>query len=132
DYVFKNSDFDFNDVDDGDTLAAIIIESLPTNGSLMLNGTAVTAGQRITVDQIGNLVFRPAADQNGANYASFTFRVEDSNGGRSDSASTFTIFVDAIPRNPTSSHFPSTMLVGSDYVFKNSDFEFNDVDDGDT
>ena len=43
---------------------------------------AVTAGQSITVANIaaGNLKFTPAANANGAGYASFTFQVQDDGG----------------------------------------------------
>jgi hypothetical protein len=42
------ADFGFSDVDTGDTLQAVTVTSLPTAGSLKLNGVAVTASQSIT------------------------------------------------------------------------------------
>jgi hypothetical protein len=44
-----------------------------------LNGVAVTAGQVISVADLsaGKLVFTPAANANGAGYASFGFKVSD-------------------------------------------------------
>ena len=47
-YTVKAVDFGFSDVD-GDTLAAVRIDTLPTNGKLTLNGVAVTAGQEVSV-----------------------------------------------------------------------------------
>ncbi|TLX79722.1 retention module-containing protein [Pseudomonas nicosulfuronedens] len=77
---FSASDFGFSDVDHNDALSAVRIDSLPTNGSLKLNGNAVTAGQVIDAADLGKLVFTPAANGNGSNYANFTFSVKDSNG----------------------------------------------------
>ncbi|MBD9574350.1 retention module-containing protein [Pseudomonas sp. PDM23] len=75
---FSAADFGFSDVDAGDTLSGVRIDSLPTNGTLKFNGNAVTAGQVIDAADLGKLVFTPAANANGNNYANFTFSVKDS------------------------------------------------------
>ncbi|MGQ5525651.1 VCBS domain-containing protein, partial [Chitinimonas sp. PSY-7] len=75
--VFTAADFGFSDVDAGDSLKAVRIDALPTAGMLTLNGAVVTSGQAIAVTQLGELVFTPAANANGNNYASFTFSVQD-------------------------------------------------------
>ncbi|MFJ3261054.1 retention module-containing protein [Pseudomonas sp. NPDC086581] len=75
---FTAADFGFSDVDAGDTLSGVRIDSLPTNGTLKFNGSAVTAGQVIDAADLGKLVFTPAANANGNNYANFTFSVKDS------------------------------------------------------
>ena len=64
------------------TLQAVKIATLPTAGTLTLGGNAVGAGNVIQAGAIasGQLKFTPAANANGANYASFTFQVQD-NGG---------------------------------------------------
>ncbi|TKB94484.1 MAG: hypothetical protein E8D40_00970, partial [Nitrospira sp.] len=74
------ANFGFSDVDAGDSLSAVRIDTLPTAGALTLSGVAVTAGQVIAVSDItdGNLIFTPTADANGMNYASLTFSVRDS------------------------------------------------------
>ena len=78
------ADFGFSDPNDspGDSLVAVTITSLPTNGTLLLNGVAVSAGQSVAVADIsaGALVFQPATNANGAAYARFTFQVQDSGG----------------------------------------------------
>ena len=53
------ANFGFSDVDAGDTLSAVRIDSVPTAGNLTLSGVAVTAGQVISAANItaGNLVF---------------------------------------------------------------------------
>ena len=61
----------FNDVDN-DSLQSIRISSLPANGSLRLNGTAVSLNQVIPVGQLGNLVFTPAPDWTGDSSFSWT------------------------------------------------------------
>jgi len=76
---------------------------------LELDGTAVTAGQVISVTDIndGKLEFTPAADANGAGYASFTFQVQDdggtANGGvdLDQFADTFTFDVYEVNDAPT-------------------------------
>src|SRR5207248_2140851 len=77
--VFTAADFGFTDPNDSpaNALAAVKITTLPSAGSLTDNGIAVTAGQLVSVADInaGKLVFTPAANANGAGYASFTFQV---------------------------------------------------------
>ncbi|MDB5804566.1 MAG: hypothetical protein JWN73_1888 [Betaproteobacteria bacterium] len=83
-YTFSAADFGFSDPNDtpANLLANIRIGSLSGAGSLTLSGAAVAAGQFISAASIaaGNLKFTPAANANGAGYASFTFQVQD-NGG---------------------------------------------------
>jgi hypothetical protein len=88
--VLAVADFGFSDVDTGDTLQAVTVTTLPTAGSLKLNGVAVTASQSISVADLsaGKLVFTPAANANGSGYASFGFKVSD---GTALSASAYTM-----------------------------------------
>ena len=62
----------------------------------MLDGVAVSEGDEIAAADIANLVFRPAANENGDDYDSFTFSVND---GTVDSASTYTMTVNVTPVN---------------------------------
>ena len=80
-YALTVADFPFTDVD-GDGLKSVIITQLPGNGTLTLNGAAVTAPLTVSAAQLtlGQLVFKPAADASGSNYASLKFKVVD-NGG---------------------------------------------------
>src|SRR5690606_40897541 len=96
---FAAADFGFSDVDAGDTLSAVRIDTLtlPAGATLELNGTAVTAGQVILAAELGNLVFTPAPDANGAGYASFTFSVRDQSGAYDAAPNTVT--VDVMPIN---------------------------------
>ncbi|XZG71207.1 retention module-containing protein [Chitinibacteraceae bacterium HSL-7] len=90
---FSSGDFGFSDADAGQTLQAVRIDSLPGAGSLTLNGNPVSAGQVISAADLGNLVFTPAANGNGNNYASFTFSVQDSAGSFDTAPNTITFDV---------------------------------------
>ncbi|MEN9763041.1 MAG: hypothetical protein RI906_2867, partial [Pseudomonadota bacterium] len=82
DYSFTATDFGFADATDGGahTLSAVIIQSLPAAGALTFNGSNVSIGQSIAVASLGNLKFRGAQDAFGNNYASFSFKLQDSGG----------------------------------------------------
>jgi VCBS repeat-containing protein len=81
-YTFTAADFGFSDSIDGNSLLAVKITTLPGAGSLKLDGVAVTVGQTISVTDLdaNKLVFTPAANGNGATYATFTFQVQDDGG----------------------------------------------------
>lgn len=84
------------------SLKALVITSLPTSGSLLFNGTAVSAGQVINAADIGNLTFAPSKDANGVGYASFKFRVQDDGGvdnGGVDLSAEHTMTIDVTPQN---------------------------------
>src|SRR5258705_42105 len=78
------SDFGFSDPSDspGNTLLAVKITSLPAEGSLKLDCAAVVLNHFVSAADLGlnKLVYAPAANGNGAGYASFSFKVQD-NGG---------------------------------------------------
>jgi VCBS repeat-containing protein len=102
---FSAADFGFSDVD-GDALAAVVISTLPTAGSLTLNGSAIIQGQSIAVADLGALQYSPVANASGNAYASFSFQVRDNGGtanGVSDidpTANTITINVTAVNHGP--------------------------------
>lgn len=91
--TFTAADFGFTDGNDtpADTLQAVIIISLPGAGSLKLSGAPVTAGQSIAASDIGNLTFTPVANENGAAYDSFNFKVQDNGGVDNTGVDTDTI-----------------------------------------
>ena len=92
-YAFEADDFGFADTDTGDTLASVMIVTVPAAGTLALDGTAVMADDVVTEAQIDGdmLTFRPAQDAHGAAYTTFTFTVND---GTVDSASAYTMTID--------------------------------------
>jgi len=78
-FTFGLSDFAFADVDTGNSLSAIRIDTLPTVGQLLLSGTPVTPGQLISPSDItnGQFLFVPDPNDFGNNYANFDFSVSD-------------------------------------------------------
>ena len=99
-YTLTTNDFGtYSDVE-GDSLAFIRIDSLPTNGTLYLDGIAVTAGTVIEVPDIdsGLLTFNPT-DNSDAD-SSFTFSMYD---GTDWSATSYTtaINITAVADTPT-------------------------------
>ncbi|MCY4451066.1 MAG: Ig-like domain-containing protein, partial [Immundisolibacterales bacterium] len=129
-YAFAATDFAFTDLDTGDVLASVTVATLPGAGALTLSGAAVTTGQSVPADDLGTLVFTPAANANGASYASFTFRVSDGD-AETGEAYTMTIDVTAVNDAPTSADSTVTTNEDTAYTFSSSDFAFDDVDTGD-
>ena len=105
-YTFRAGDFNFSGIVAGDTLASVKVAAPPSAGTLALDGTSVTANQSVSKADIdaGRLVFTPAANGNGAPYASFTFRVS---GGDEESASAYTMAIDVAPVNDPATGKPT-------------------------
>ena len=103
-YAFQASDFNFADTDTGDALASVTVVTLPGSGELELDGAAVTASQVVLADDLGDLVFTPAADANGDAYTSFTFKVSE---GIDESASAYTMTIDVTAVNDAATGGPS-------------------------
>jgi ELWxxDGT repeat protein len=107
-YRFAPADFDFSDPNDNppNNFLAVTITTIPTAGSLTLNGSPVANGQSIPVNQISSLVFTASADAFASPYTSFAFQVQDNGGtasGGSDldpTSNTITINVVSRWHNP--------------------------------
>ena len=69
-YTLTVADFGFTDPQDtpADAFQAVRVTTLPTNGSLTLNGLPVAAGQLVLVSDItlGKLLFTGAANASGS------------------------------------------------------------------
>ena len=138
-YSFSIADFGFSDTSDGDSFRAVNIVTIPSNGQLLLDNTAVSAGQFISAADItdGKLVFQPDPDDHGSNYTSFSFRVQDDGGtanGGSDidaTARTISIDVTSVSDAPSGTNSTVTTLEDIDYEFTVADFGFSDSNDGD-
>ena len=102
-YTFAASDFNFDDTDTGDGLVSVTLVTLPAAGALELGGAPVTVDEVVAEEDIGTLVFTPAANANGSGYASFTFKVSD---GTDESASAYTMTVDVTPVNDAATGAP--------------------------
>ncbi|MFZ5521161.1 MAG: tandem-95 repeat protein [Pseudomonadota bacterium] len=131
-YTLTSADFAFNDADAGSSLQGVRIDTLPTAGSLLLNGVALAAGTVVSAADIaaGKLVFQPAANANGTPYGAFTFSVQDDAGGFDATPNTFTLNVTAVNDLPDSADVTRTVAEDSGYTVTAADFAFNDVDAG--
>ena len=79
-YVFTLADFGNGYFDaEGDTLAFIVITSLPADGWLLLEDDTVRLDNEIRATALdsGKLIFAPALNANGNPYTSFLFRAKD-------------------------------------------------------
>jgi Domain of unknown function (DUF4347)/Bacterial Ig domain/Beta-propeller repeat/Bacterial cadherin-like domain len=138
-YTFSAADFGFTEVSDSpaDAFAAVTVASLPGAGSLTLSAAPVLAGQSIAAADIvaGKLHFTPAADANGAAYASFTFQVQDSgataNGGADldPTPNTITVDVTAVNDGPAGTDRTLSLAQGGQLTFSTADFGFTDAND---
>ena len=127
-YTFAAVDFGFSDVDSGDTLSAVRIDtqSLPVGATLKLGTNAVANGDVILTAAIPTLVFTPAANANGTGYASFTFSVRDTGGPAFDaSPNTITFNVTAVNDGPVAvddadaTDQDTALIVGAPGVLEN-------------
>ena len=135
-YTFTAADFGFMDADAGAALASVTIVTLPTPGTLALDGTAVLANAVVTKAQIDGdmLIFTPVAGASGDPYTTFTFTVND---GTDDSASAYTMTIDVTdaPNNaPTVANaIPNqTAMAGTALNYAFPADTFADTDTGDT
>ena len=99
-YSFSADDFGFADIDSGDSLQAVRIDSLPGAGSLQLNGATVNAGQVIALADLGNLTFTPAQDASGDDYTNLSFSVSDQAGQFATTSNTLTFDVAPVADAP--------------------------------
>ncbi len=133
-YAFRVEDFRFSDVDADDRLSQVQITEMDEPGTLALNGTKVTSGQYVSVDEIvaGNLTFTPDDGESGAGYSGFLFKVVDSKDLASEQAYQMSIDVtkDNIP--PTAGDNTITTNEDTEYIFTPANFKFYDEDTGDT
>ena len=99
-YTFAKGDFNFQH--STRTFESVKITSLPTKGSLLLNGTAVKKDQVITVANLGKLTYKPVANDFSKTktevYATFKFRVIGSGTG-DNTSDEYTASVNVIPVN---------------------------------
>ncbi|WP_061040144.1 VCBS domain-containing protein [Vibrio coralliirubri] len=128
--TFTTSEFGYSD-QDGDTLQFVTISSIPSHGLLLLNGNAVTANQQITKADLdaGNLTFTPIINENGANYAQFTFTAND--GHQNSANATMIVDVNAVNDAPIVGSSFISSLEDKPHTFTTADFKYSDID-GDT
>ncbi|MDH6266885.1 methionine-rich copper-binding protein CopC [Rhizobium sp. SG_E_25_P2] len=125
--AFSASDFAFNDID-SDMLESITIEVLPENGSLTLNGEAVSEGDDISADDLGDLAWTPDANANGDELASFEFTVADDEGASSEDSYTITFDVGAVNDAPSGADKTVTVKEDTSFKLNAANFGFSDVE----
>ena len=88
---FAAADFTgaFSDPENGAPLQQIQIVTLPPNGTLLLNGVAITAGQAIADTDLGKLSFVPNANFNGT--ATFLYNGANASGYAPDATITLQV-----------------------------------------
>lgn len=118
-YTFSSDDFYFQGVG-GATFDGIKIISVQTEGTLNYNGSGVAADQ--LCPDVSLLQFIPFTDEIGIPYATFTFKVVDSEGRESDNDYTFTINV--TNENPIGGNTSISMNQDDTYTFEVTDFPF--------
>ncbi|MBW4681753.1 MAG: DUF4347 domain-containing protein [Microcoleus vaginatus WJT46-NPBG5] len=129
--ILATADFTgvFSDVD-SNSLTKIQIVTLPANGSLSLNGTAVIAGQEIALASLNSLTFTPTANFNGS--TSFNWNGFDGTAYASASAMV-NLTVNAVNDPPTLLAIinDQSAVQNTAFNFTVADNTFTDVD-GDT
>ena len=109
-HIFSSSDFDFTGVIGAD-LRTVTITSLPSDGTLKLNGAAVVLNQQISKADIDSNLFTfvPDSDENGGGYASFDFYVNTGNSS-----------VNILAGQPTSFTLGGGLLVDTDAILSST------------
>ena len=125
--AFSASDFtdQFNDVD-GDALSKIQITSLPTDGTLRLNGVDVVLNDEINAADLPNLTFEPNPAFTGT--TSFTWNGSD---GTAYAASDEQVAINVAPQqSPVLTDVPKTSDEDQTVGFTAADFtnQFSDAD----
>ncbi|MFA0391148.1 VCBS domain-containing protein [Vibrio splendidus] len=125
--TFTTSEFGYSD-QDGDALQFVTISSIPSHGLLLLNGNAVTTNQQISKADLdaGHLTFTPINNENGANYAQFTFTAND--GHKNSANATMVVDVNAVNDAPIVGSSFISSLEDKPHAFTTADFKYSDID----
>ena len=129
--VFTAADFSTGMTDpEGHSFAGVKFTTLPANGTLKLNGIAISAGATVTLAQLdaGQLTYWPAAGSSG-NWETFTFQVQD-NGGTANGGVDFDQTPNTFTINVTSDDGEINGTPGDDTLVGTPDADFFDLNDG--
>ncbi|WP_262487580.1 tandem-95 repeat protein [Chitinophaga rupis] len=126
--AFTGTDFTSKFTDtDSNPLVKIQVVTLPTHGTLKLNGTTITAGQEIVAADLANITYTPDADFNGSD--SFTWNGSD---GTAYAATSAAVNITVTPANdaPVVADVPKTVVEDNVLTFTGTDFtsKFTDTD----
>ncbi|OED67605.1 hypothetical protein A143_21460, partial [Vibrio splendidus ZS-139] len=125
--TITTSEFGYSD-QDGDALQFVTISSIPSHGSLLLNGNAVITNQQISKADLdaGHLTFTPINNENGANYAQFSFTAND--GHQNSASATMIVDVNAVNDAPIVGSSFISSLEDKPHTFTTADFKYSDID----
>ncbi len=132
-HFFAADEFGYSDTE-GDIFSAVVISTLPAEGSLWLGETQVSAGQVVGADDLADMAYQPGSNAHGSGYSSFNFRLQDSggtaNGGVDTDPLEKTITIDVLDVNDPPSGADSTVVAFEDidFIFSPTDFGFSDID----
>jgi len=130
-HTFTAGDFGFDD-SDGNILKSILVLSVG-DGTLSLDGTAVTVGQEIDAGDLAGLTWTAGANGNGS-FDAFEFKVIDDGGtegdGQDTSSDSYTMSFDvaAVADTPTGADATITVTEDTTFTFAASTFGFSDND----
>ncbi|MFM8572557.1 MAG: Calx-beta domain-containing protein [Pirellula sp.] len=142
-YTFTPANFGYQDgfTDPKDSPAnnfiKVVITTLPTAGTIQLNGQNISAGTAISLRDLqeGNLKYIPVANASGSPYATLTFQVRDdggtANGGVDTDSTPRTMTINVLSVNDAPTSQNKTVWTDEDvaYAFGGSDFAFFDAND---
>ena len=121
-HVFAASEFGYADVD-SDAMASVTFQAtsagtlwVDSDDSGAVNGgeSAIANGNTVTTANLAKLTWAPAANANGATYATFTFTVNDGNG---NSASSYTATLAVTAQNDAPANAGDTATVTEDVAY---------------
>ncbi len=95
-HTFTAAEFKFQH--ESQSLAAVIITSLPASGTLALNGTAVKSGDEIAVSNFAKFTYTPAENEYASPYTTFRYKVVG-DGAVDNTSLEYTATVNVIPVN---------------------------------
>jgi hypothetical protein len=130
-HSFTAADFGFSD-SNNDAMTGVFITGLPGQGSLTLDGKAISEGEFVTTADLAKLRWTPPQNEIGDALATLTFKVKDAgditDGGANldHSANTLTFNVYHLNLAPSGTDQTVTMLEDTDRVLTKEDFGFVD------
>ncbi len=139
-YRFSVSDFGFSDPGDNNNLLSILIDGVPSAGTLMLNNTPLANSSIVTISDIdaGLLRFTAPENSSGPDFTDFSYRAMDDggtlNGGNniSEIASTIIVDITAVNDQPSGTSDVLTVLEDTPYTLTSAAFGFSDPDQNQT
>ena len=100
--MFQESDFGYSDaVGESNDFESILIRSVPSAGTLTLNGAPVDVDDEVNVTQFPDFIYTPAPEASGSNFDSFDFSVRDDRKLITDIVNTLTFDVAEVNDAPT-------------------------------